>query len=101
MSLKLQNLIMNFSGEVSNEKNHDRSLELGTRDSRSPEVGDLLVCQFFWNENLELNDSVRLQNHPGYAFLLMKSAEDQFQSSYQPGLRSKFRNALFLFGYLT
>ena len=34
-------------GEVSNQKNPYRSLELGTRVLSNPEMGDMLVCPFF------------------------------------------------------
>ena len=49
-----------LSEEASKLKNHYRSRELETRVSSSPEVGHLLVCQFFKNEDLESTDSVRL-----------------------------------------
>ena len=56
--------------------------ELETRVSSNPEVGDLLVCRFFENENLGPSGSVRLQSHPGFLFPLLKSTERQYQLGF-------------------
>ena len=63
---------------MENYKTHYGSLELGTRVLKNPQMGDLLVYQFFEFENLETTHPIRLQNHPGYSFLPIEITKGQF-----------------------
>ena len=92
LSLTLQNLSINFFYEKCQTRKIITSLWSWEPMFRVVRRWANCCCvKLFKNENLESTDSVPLQNHPGYAFLLTKSTDDQFESNYQPVPRSKFK----------
>ena len=64
-----------------------------------PREGHLLVYNLLENEKLESNVSVGFQSYPGYAFLLQKTIEGQFQKFYQAESPSESGKETFQFRY--